>query len=202
MSMRFSRFGPALVLLLAACMNGGEPSAPSISAPTDGASKDNHGNGIVRHAMGAGVVDLTAANGGYADFQFVAHGRADGTASGHFRQSRMRNGNLVEFSGEVICLTMDPAFPGRARIGGIVTENNSTDPGFTTANHVVGAHVWFRVTDGEAGGDAADASTTYGFKPTLVDNSPAYCALPFTGLPWWNPGSIFPLLRGEIVVIP
>jgi hypothetical protein len=64
----------------------------------------------------------------------------------------------------------------------------------------VGDDVWFRVTDSDHGLDAADASTTYGFKPTLVETSAQYCALPFTGLPAWNPGSIFPLQQGTIQV--
>ena len=98
------------------------------------------------------------------------------------------------------CVTTDPAFPGRARIGGVVTENNSTDPAFLTINHEVGDDAWFRVQDGEDASGAVDASTTIGFKPTLVDTSEQYCALPFTGLPAWNPASIFPLRRGTIGV--
>jgi len=60
--------------------------------------------------------------------------------------------------------------------------------------------VWFRVQDGGNGASADDRSTTYGFKPTLVNTSAEYCALPFDGLPWWNPASIFPLARGTIRV--
>ena len=40
-----------------------------------------------------------------------------------------------------------------------------------------------------------------GFKPTLVNTSAEYCALPFTG-PLWNPASIFPLRNGNIQVRP
>ena len=160
----------------------------------------NAGNGVVIHAMGAGVVDLSSGGGTDADFEFVAHRRADGTVTGHWRQSRMRGDVLVEFAGIVTCVTTDPAFPGRARIGGVVTENNSTDPAFLTINHEIGDDAWFRVQDGEDGSGAVDASTTIGFKPTLVDTSEQYCALPFTGLPAWNPASIFPLRHGTIGV--
>jgi hypothetical protein len=160
----------------------------------------NSGNGVVIHAMGAGVVDLSSGGGTDADFEFVAHRRADGTVTGHWRQSRMRGDFLVEFAGIVTCVTTDPAFPGRARIGGVVTENNSTDPAFLTINHEIGDDAWFRVQDGEDASGAVDASTTIGFKPTLVDTSEQYCALPFTGLPAWNPASIFPLRRGTIGV--
>jgi hypothetical protein len=151
--------------------------------------------------QGAGTVDLSAANAGEADFQFIAHKNADGSAWGHFRQSRSTAAGTVDFEGIVICLTTDPNFPGRARIGGRVTANNSTNPAFLTENHEVGDDVWFRVQDGGVSGDADDRSTTYGFKPILVDTSEQYCALPFDGLPWWNPASIFPLARGAISLI-
>jgi hypothetical protein len=48
--------------------------------------------------------------------------------------------------------------------------------------------------------DGLDRSTTYGFKTTLVETSEQYCALPFDGLPQWNPASIFPLALGTIRV--
>jgi hypothetical protein len=150
--------------------------------------------------MGAGVINLSSAGAGDADFQFVAERKADGTVLGHIRQTRLRGGLHVDFAGRVTCVTTDPAFPGRARIGGVITENNSTDPAFLTINHEVGDDAWFRVQDGGNGGDAVDAATTIGFKPTLVNTSAEYCALPFTGLPWWNPASIFPLRYGTIGV--
>ncbi len=200
--MNFPLSGSAVIhaFTLSACSSGTEPGEPmpGISAPSLSASSAS--NGVVVKAMGAGTIDLSTAGAGDADFQFVAHRKADGTASGQFRQSRLRGDLLVEFEGQVTCVTTDPAFPGRARIGGVITENNSTDPAFLTANHQVGDDVWFRVQDGGNGNDAADASTTYGFKPTLVNTSAEYCALPFTGLPWWNPASIFPLKRGTIRV--
>lgn len=190
---------PALasILALAACQ---EPvSTANISAaPTSAAQHDEDEEFDVKvKVSGSGVVDLRAANGGLAEFAFEAKQRHSGKATGTFFQRRTRNGMLVDFEGEVICVTVDPAFPGRVRIGGIVTANRSTDPAFMTENHVVGAHVWFRVTDGEKSG-GVDASTTYGFKPTLVNRSEEYCALPFDGLPWWNPASIFPLESGSI----
>lgn len=189
---KFSLSTLAAVAALAACDAPLPTSAPTLQF--------GNGNGVVIQAMGAGTVDLSAAGAADADFQFVALRNADGTVLGQFSQTRLRGTLLVDFSGVVICLTTDPAFPGRARIGGVVTENNSTDPAFLTDNHVVGAHVWFRVQDGGDGGNAVDASTTYGFKPVLVNTSPEYCALPFDGLPWWNPASIFPLKNGTIRV--
>lgn len=189
-----------LVLVLMACSSSSEPVLP---LPGISASLTN-GEGVVVQAMGAGTVDLTGGAGGSADgaFNFVAQRKADGTVIGHFRQSRTRGAFIVDFEGIVTCVTIDPAFPGRARVGGTVTANNSTDPAFLTENHEVGDDVWFRVQDGSVGGGAVDASTTYGFKPTLVNTSAEYCALPFDGLPWWNPASIFPLKNGTIRVNP
>jgi hypothetical protein len=185
-----------LPIVIAACQSDQEPLAPALPI----SALLNNGNGVVLIVQGAGVVDLSAAGVGDADFQFVAHKKADGTVWGHFRQSRVSTAGTVDFEGVVTCLTIDPAFPGRARIGGVVTANNSTHPGFLTENHEVGDDVWFRVQDGGVGGNADDRSTTYGFKPTLVNTSAEYCALPFDGLPWWNPGSIFPLRQGTILV--
>jgi hypothetical protein len=194
MSIPVSRLGLMLALAAAACSSGSGPSAPASDLAL------NLGNGVELQVQGAGTVDLSAAGVGPADFEFVAHRQADGTVTGHFRQSRMTTSGTVDFAGLVTCVTTDPAFPGRARIGGVVTENNSTHPGFLTENHEVGDDVWFRVQDGSGAADGLDRSTTYGFKPTLVNTSEEYCALPFDGLPQWNPASIFPLERGTIRV--
>ena len=196
MSISRSRLSSILFIICAACSSVSEPGASYL--PT--AALRNNGNGVEIQANGAGAVDLSAAAAGEAEFQFVAHVKADGTVTGHFRQSRSGPAGTVDFAGYVTCLTTDPNFPGRARVGGVITENNSTNPAFRTTNHEVGDDVWFRVQDGGNGGEADDRSTTYGFKPTLVNTSAEYCALPFTGLPWWNPASLFPVARGTIRV--
>jgi hypothetical protein len=198
--MKISRLSvcSAFVIALGACSltEPSSPPTPLSTTPSRGVASDE---GVVLQVQGAGDVDLTAANAGEASFQFVATKRADGTVNGHFRQSRSTALGMVDFEGDVICVTIDPAFPGRARIGGRVTANNSTSPSFLTTNHEVGDDVWFRVEDGTLTG-GVDRSTTYGFKPTLVDTSEQYCALPFDGLPYWNPASIFPLARGTVRV--
>lgn len=188
---RFSALAP--MLALAACEASSPTTAATLKVQSDG-------NGVVIHAQGDGTVNLSSGGATDAVFQFVAHRKADGKVTGHWRQSRLRGALLVEFAGDVTCVTTDPAFPGRARIGGVITENNSTDPAFLTVNHEVGDDAWFRVQDGEDAAGAVDASTTIGFKPTLVNTSAEYCALPFTGLPAWNPASIFPLRHGTIGV--
>ena len=168
------------------------PEAPSLSKNA-GAKKIS--------ARGRGVVDLSTAGVGDAHFSFHASVKPNGKVEGRFRQRRERNGLVIDFSGKVTCLTVDAAL-GRARIAGVITENNSTDPAFMTENHQVGDDVWFRVQDSDVGGGAVEASTTYGFKPTLVNTSAEYCALPFTGLPAWNPATTFPLKSGKIKVDP
>lgn len=198
------------LLLLAMACSGESPTAPELAPippgmlPSLPAEAFAFGGRLVS-AAGVGVVDLSTASNppgqfGDASFVFLAWRLGNGPAFGYFRQSRQSPTGLVEFEGRVTCLTIDQNFPGRARIGGVVTKNNSTAPGSLTENHQVGDDVWFRIQDGKSG--AADASTTYGFKPTLVNTSAEYCALPFEGLPAWNPASIFPLKKGLIDVHP
>ena len=194
-----SAVGLLVGLAVAACGTDREPTVPRNMRPVLGLGQ---GGGVLAHASGGGIVDFSAVAGaGNGHFAFSATVRSDGSVVGHFRQRRERNGLLIDFSGVVTCLTVDSELH-RARIGGVITENNSTDPAFLTANHEVGDDVWFRVEDGGEGHGAIDASTSYGFKPTLVDTSAEYCALPFTGLPWWNPATTFPLLDGNIQVRP
>jgi hypothetical protein len=189
---------PFFAFLLAGC-SADKPTAPLATSDGESVALRSDDRGGIE-AAGAGTIDLSAAGATPASFFFVATKNANGKVFGFFWQSRKRGDLLVEFAGRVTCLTTDPAFPGRARIGGVVTMNNSTDPAFLTENHQVGDDVWFRVTDSRGGTDGADASTTYGFKPTLVNTSDEYCALPFTGAREWNPASIFPLERGAIHV--
>jgi hypothetical protein len=195
-----STLAPFLLVALMACSTASEPNAPV--TPLDGSSLGlNNGNGVVLKVSGAGVVDFTpAAGNSLAPFQFVAWRQADGTVGGHFRQSRFSALGTVEFEGVVTCVTVDPNFPGRARIGGIVTVNNSTHPSFLTSNHEVGDDVWFRVESGKNGKDGGDKSTSYGFAPTLVNTSAEYCALPFDGAGPWNPASLFSLANGNITI--
>jgi hypothetical protein len=194
--------GSALVLVVAACAD--QPTAPSAPVAPIEATEPllSHGFGISILVTGVGVVDFDPA-GDFADgkFAFVAMKLGNGKSVGTFYQSRMRATGLVEFAGVVTCVTIDPNFPGRARIGGIVTKNNSTDPAFLTENHEVGDDVWFRVED-NGPANTQQKSTTYGFKPTLVNTSAEYCALPFDGPTVWNPATIFPLAKGFIDVKP
>jgi hypothetical protein len=198
---------PVAILVLAACST--ESSAPTsidvpLPLPNSQAPSLNNGNGVVLKVSGAGVADFTSGGGTLAPFQFVAMKKADGSVNGHFRMFRTSMGGgvfgTIDFEGDVTCVTVDPNFPGRARIGGVVTANRSTHPSSLTTNHEVGDDVWFRVQSTKSGADAGDKTTTYGFAPTLVNTSAEYCALAFDGLPQWNPGSIFPLAQGNIQI--
>ena len=189
--------GVLFILATAGCTTDVEPTIPRNMRPVLNASQ-----GVIAHASGGGIVDFSAVAGaGNGHFAFSATVKGDGSVVGHFHQRRERNGLVIDFKGRVTCLTVNSELH-RARIGGVITENNSTDPAFLTENHEVGDDVWFRVQDGGEGNGAVDASTTYGFKPTLVETSAQYCALRFTGLPDWNPATTFPLADGNIQVRP
>jgi hypothetical protein len=195
---------PATLLVLAACSS--DPSAPANANPLPLASAPslNNGNGVEVMVNGSGVVNFVPGGASLAPFQFVAWRQADGTAGGHFRQFRFGPLGTVDFEGVVTCVTTHPDFPERARIAGIVTVNRSTDTRFLTENHEVGDDVWFRVESTKSGADAGDKSTTYGFKPTLVNTSAEYCALPFTGLHngqnAWSTTALFTLSEGQITI--
>lgn len=184
----------ALTLIVGACSSHDEPTMPRATK-----ASFNADGGVELSVSGGGIIDLSTAAVGDAHFTFNAIRKADGTVLGNFHERRERAGLVIDFAGIVTCLTVDPVLL-RARIGGVITENNSTDPGFLTDNHQVGDDVWFRVVDSGEGSEATDGSTVYGFKPTLVNTSAEYCALPFTGLPWWNPATTFPLRGGNIQI--
>lgn len=197
---------PLLAVVFAACSSGTEPTRPL--AGTSGAL--NNGNGIEVNVNGAGVAQLPGAFG-VLKFQFVAKAREDGSANGHFRFFREDASGTHDFEGAVTCVTVNPNFPGRARIGGVVTANNSTAPSSTGALQQVGEEVWFRIQDDLSNGTVA-ATTVLGFAPTLVMTSAQYCALPFEGfipnhldpngplLNVWSLTQLFPLIQGQLGV--
>ena len=198
--MHISRsFARVTLVLAAAGCTSSQYDGPTASRRV--AASPSVSSGVDVSVNGGGIVDLSAAGVGDAYFAFNAVRKQDGSVYGNFHERRERAGLIIEFSGNVTCLTVDPVLK-RARVGGIITRNESTDPAFLTTNHEVGDDVWFRVEDGGEGAGTVDGSTVYGFKPTLVNTSAEYCALPFTGLPWWNPATTFPLRAGNIQIRP
>jgi len=156
------------------------------------------GGAVLAAATGAGTVDLSTAGVPNLTFNLNALGYGDGKGSGTFRQRRETVGGVVDFTAEVICLTIDKV-NRRAWVGGLVTKNNSTDPAFMTTIHEVGDHVWFRMVDYKRkDSDPVDRSTTLGFEGAAgFLTSPAYCA----GKPWPAADArTFPVLKGDISV--
>lgn len=122
------------------------------------------------HFLVSGVLDVA--------FSLSANQKDNGSANGQFRMSVELGGLPIDFHGEVICLTIDSA-NGRAWVGGIVTQNNSEHPSFTTPIHQPGRDVWFRVLDNGQGGDSdMDRSTFMGFEGGGgIITSEEYCEL-------------------------
>lgn len=184
-------------VVLASC------ESPSSTGPRmragDAASTKND-RGIIASTSGDGHAELPPGLGLVA-FSFGANQHATNGGLGTFRQSRVRNGLLIEFEGSVTCVTVD-AVNHRAWVGGVVTANNSTDPNFQTAIHQVGRDVWFRVVDNGEGAHAtaADRTTVLGFTGAAgFTTSAQYCA----GQPWAaGDANTFPLVDGNIQVRP
>jgi len=182
---------------IAACESPTD-TAPHM-APGESASLQND-RGIIAAASGDGAAELPTGFGNVA-FSFGANQHFVNGGLGTFHQSRTRNGLLIDFTGRVTCVTVD-AVNHRAWVGGVVTENNSTDPNFQTAIHQVGRDVWFRVVDNGEGANAtaADRTTVFGFTGAAgFQTSAAYCA----GKPWLAAdANTFPLVDGNIQVRP
>ena len=135
--------------------------------------------GIVAAATGSGVYQLLGTIP--TEFEFAAIQKADGTAAGTLHERLLFQGQLVEFTGAVTCITQDPV-NHRAWIGGVVTSNTSVHPQFLQPRNAVGQDIWFRVVDYGEGADVpADRTTFLGFVPDAgFLSSAAYCA----GQPW------------------
>lgn len=134
------------------------------------------GGGIVASATGSGTYLLLGTS--LAEFEVSAVQHANGSAAGTLRHRVGLGGLLIEFEGDVTCVTMDPV-NHRAWIGGVITLNNSTHPSFTTPRTQVGHDIWFRVVDyGEGSAAPADRTSFTGFEGDLgIPTSAAYCAL-------------------------
>jgi hypothetical protein len=152
--------------------------APRATGPGDsralGPSLDQVNNGVLASATGGGHYLLLGAID--VQFAFSALQKPDGTGLGQFHQRLEVDGSVVDFRGEVTCMTVDP-LTKRAWVGGIVTENRSTDPGFTTPIHQPGKDVWFRVVDyGEGGDSPPDRTSFLGFEGAAgIITSEEYC---------------------------
>lgn len=148
-------------------------------------------------ASGGGKYILSGTfNGGFA---FAAlQTSADGTAKGQLRHTLDFNGELIDFHGDVTCLTVDPV-NGRAWIGGVVTKNRSeAEPYASEARFQVGQDIWFRVLDKGQGQADPDRTTFTGFMGDAgFDTSVDYCA----AMPWPDDDArTHPVTAGNIQV--
>lgn len=104
---------------------------------------------------------------------------ADGSGIGQFHYSVVFQDELVEFYGEVTCVTFD-AENNRAWVGGVITQNNSTHPFWMQDINDVGRDIWFRAVDYGEGANApqVDRNTFVGFEGNAgIITSEQYCDL-------------------------
>ena len=183
-----SKMGMAAVatgaLLATACTDSVPTGNPLLS----------HQSGVIASATGGGHF---IASGADVVFAFSAVQKdATGAADGQMHFALEFGGHPIEFHGRVTCLAVDPA-GHRAWIGGVVTRNGSTHPGFTTPIHAEGRDIWFRVEDAGEGSNAAgpDRTTFVGFAGSLgIVTSAEYCAVQ----PWLSSPS--PVTKGNVQV--
>lgn len=184
----------AVAVLLSACDMSQDPTRPPavnvLFSP---------GSRVTGHANGSGAFNIGAPGADIA-FELNALLRADGSASGSvYYVTDLTDFGLgtIEMRFDVTCLALDAAL-GRAWIGGVVTENNSTNENFAT-NPVrqVGRDVWFRVEDNGSGGSGtADRSTQLGFEGSAgIDTSEEYCEARI-----WPAAPAHPVIAGNISV--
>jgi hypothetical protein len=182
----------AAAAVAAAC----EAPTPSGLAHIDASAAASRS--VVASTSGGGKAELPP---GFSplDFAYNAKTHADGSASGQFRQFYESADGTVDFHGIVTCVTFDPV-NNRAWIGGVVTQNNSTDPAAQTPIHQVGKDAWFRVVDDGEGNDAVDRTTILGFEGSAgIKTSPEYCAAQL-----WRPNNAnaWVVVAGNIQVRP
>lgn len=178
-------------LVLSACDASQDPTAPTVSPLFSAGSR------VTGHANGSGTFNIGAPGADIA-FDLNALLRADGSASGsvHYVTDLTEFGlATIEFRFNVTCLARDVAL-GRAWIGGVVTENNSTNEFFATDPvRQPGRDVWFRVeNNGHGGSGTLDRSTQLGFEGSAgIITSEEYCE---TRL--WPAAPAHPVTTGNI----
>jgi len=180
------------VLTSVAVMSCEHPAAPSVDPRlqrTVLSEADQEESGV----SGAGQYNV---NGLIVTFEFEAEGGKEIEGKGEFEVFADEGGGLtVDFEAKVTCVSFDPV-NHRAWIGGVVKENNSTDPSLQAAIHQKGRDIWFRVLDDPSG----DRSTFVGFEGAAgFITSADYC----NGQPWpADNARTWPVVSGEITIRP
>jgi hypothetical protein len=145
-----------------------------------GSGTRTNASGLAAFVTGAGEYSIPAPTDLEAQFAFLAVSSHDGDAAGWFRHRGTFQGQTIDFTGRVTCLSTDPV-NNRAWIGGVVTRNRSTHPSFTTPIHQVGRDIWFRVVDyGSVHAGVPDRTTFVGFEMETIPTSQFYCDT----MPW------------------
>ncbi len=157
----------SLTLVLYGCDSADGPAPVSADLPA--LSKGAH----PVQTTGGGQYALTLLGETFpGTITFSAMQSGSESAKGRFRVTLdlgdgipgVLEGGTLDFKGEVTCVSDDVA-NGRAWIGGIVTQNRSTQPFYRDAETTqVGKDIWFRVLDVGEGTDLPDRTTTAGFE--------------------------------------
>lgn len=182
MSSVFKQTGLVILgsLLLVGCDATIAPMSPAEGA--EGALAQLGVNGDQVQARGAGRADLTFIDVFPAQVNFTARQHTDGHATGELRYRinffegipDILEGGTAEFKGRITCVSVNLE-EGRAWIGGVITQNTSTQP-FYRDDPVsqVGKDIWFRVLDASAG--MPDRTTFPGFEGSGdIITSQEYC---------------------------
>jgi hypothetical protein len=184
------------------------PIVTAVGCESSTVSEPSARPGIQRSAAGENGVVLNSSGGGHyllqntfdVQFAYTAKRHANGMVQGKFHESLVDDGETVAFSGDVICMAVDPV-EHHAWIGAVITENNSTHPDFQQWYHQPGEDVWFRVVDyGERSAAPRDRKTFMGFENTPgIPTSEVYCQLQI-----WpeNDARTWPVTAGNIQVKP
>ncbi len=176
--MRRHYLGMSLILMCTLILLGCE----AVTAPLPDTSSDaDYGtiDALSKHvpidaqATGGGQYDLPLAGEMFpGKFSFSAVQFSDASATGRLRFvldlgdgiPDVIAGGVVEIQGDVTCVSAEPDL-GRAWVGGVITQNRSTQPDFRDdPTTQVGKDVWFRVLDDGEGKGATDRTTFVGFE--------------------------------------
>jgi hypothetical protein len=185
-----SRHLLAALALVAGCSRAELPTQPD--AATGGDTRSGSGAAAI---TGGGHYLLQGAFDTQFSVSAITH--ADDGASGAFHHKTEDSSGTIDFSGRVTCLAIDAANQ-RAWIGGVITENRSTHPAFTTTIHEAGHDIWFRVLDSGAGPGGVDRTSFIGFEGA-IPSSASYCEQRI-----WPDGDArtWPVTSGNITVPP
>jgi hypothetical protein len=199
------RTGTLTVLLglgVAACSTPTRPTSSDRGTMATGTALSAAPSGpATASTSGGGHFELTLASGEIVDVQFgmTAVTTGAGGAAGHFTHRAVLGGLVVEFQGRVTCLAVD-AVNRRAWVGGVITQNTSEHPSFTTPRTQPGRDIWFRVLDSGEGQAVPDRSTFVGFEGDAgIITSQEYCDTK----PWpLDNARTWPLVAGNIQIRP